>query len=139
MKRSLLIAALVACTAMMAKAQSAPTAVDSNSLNIPIITFETEVIDFGTIPYGSDGNREFKFRNTGKEPLLIQDVVKGCGCTLLTPTSKDPIKPGGSGTIKFNYDTKRVGNFDKTINVISNASVPNKTLHFKGSVLPQKQ
>ena len=33
--------------------------------------FENETHDYGTIKQGADGNCEFKFKNTGKEPLII--------------------------------------------------------------------
>ena len=43
------------------------------------ITFETDVIDYGTIKKGDDGLREFKFTNTGSTPLLITQVRSSCG------------------------------------------------------------
>jgi hypothetical protein len=138
MKKVLLLIAVTAACTFTAKAQSGG-AIDSTQLNVPIITFESETIDFGTIEYDANGDREFKFKNTGREPLVIKDVIKTCGCTTPAPWPKDPILPGQSGSIKFHYDTKRVGNFDKTITIVSNASEPNKVLHFKGNVLPQKQ
>jgi hypothetical protein len=138
MRKLVLMLAVTAAT-FTAKAQSKTTAIDSTNLNQPVITFESETIDFGTIEYDANGNREFKFKNTGKEPLIITSVVKSCGCTTPEEPSKEPIKPGGTGVIRFHYDTKRVGAFEKTLTVNSNGSVPSKILHFKGNVLPQKQ
>ena len=46
------------------------------------ITFETDVIDYGTIKKGDDGLREFKFTNTGSSPLFITQVRSSCGCTI---------------------------------------------------------
>ena|ERR1051326_350363 len=138
MKKLILLCAVIACTAISAHAQPGPVPQDTNA-NKPVITFESETIDFGTVNYDSDGNREFKFKNTGKSPLVIKDVIKSCGCTTPAPPPKDPILPGQTGVIKFHYDTKRVGMFEKTITIVSNSTEPNKVVHFKGTVLPQKQ
>ncbi|WNH08998.1 DUF1573 domain-containing protein [Thalassobellus suaedae] len=48
------------------------------------IKFETETIDYGTIENNSDGNREFKFTNTGNAPLVITNAKGSCGCTVPT-------------------------------------------------------
>ncbi|GIV29757.1 MAG: hypothetical protein KatS3mg028_0823 [Bacteroidia bacterium] len=56
--------------------------------NAPEIKFETEVIDYGVIPYDSDGVREFKFKNVGKSPLTITNVQGECGCTATTIDGK---------------------------------------------------
>lgn len=114
----------------------------STKVDGPVITFEKMEHDYGTIQQGADGNCEYKFKNTGNEPLIISDVRKSCGCT--TPTwSKEPILPGKSGVIKVGYDTNRIGAFTKTITVISNATNPSVELKFMGNVLakdatPQK-
>lgn len=95
--------------------------------------FETDVLDYGTIENGSDGNRVFKFKNVGNEPLIISDAKGSCGCT--TPEwPKEPIAPGASGTIKVHYDTKRTGNFTKTVTLTSNAVEASKILTIKGNV-----
>jgi hypothetical protein len=97
------------------------------------ITFETDVHDFGTINQGGDGTYEFKFKNSGKEPLIIQSAQGSCGCTV-PQWPKEPIRPGGSGVIKVSYDTKRVGAFTKTVTVTTNGAVPTKVLTIKGTV-----
>lgn len=95
--------------------------------------FESETIDYGTIDNGSDGNREFKFTNVGTEPLIISNAKGSCGCT--TPEwPKEPIAPGAAATIKVHYDTKRTGNFTKTVTLTSNATEPTKVLTIKGNV-----
>ena len=95
--------------------------------------FETETLDYGTIENGSDGNREFKFTNVGTEPLIITNAKGSCGCT--TPEwPKEPIAPGASATIKVHYDTKRTGNFSKTVTLTSNAVEATKVLTVKGNV-----
>ncbi len=95
--------------------------------------FETETLDYGTIENGSDGNRVFKFKNSGTEPLIISNAKGSCGCT--TPEwPKEPIAPGASAEIKVHYDTKRTGNFTKTVTLTSNATEATKVLTIKGVV-----
>ena len=49
--------------------------------------------NFGKIKAGAKARHVFKFKNTGKEPLIIADAKASCGCT--TPEwPKEPIKPG---------------------------------------------
>jgi len=95
--------------------------------------FETETLDYGTIENDSDGNREFKFKNVGNEPLIISNAKGSCGCT--TPEwPKEPIAPGASSTIKVHYDTKRTGAFEKTVTLESNAIESSKVIRIKGNV-----
>ena len=147
MKKTILGIAAIMFTAFVTNAQS-PTAapqagttapvqntasVTPENPNAPDIIFENENIDYGTVEYDADGNREFKFKNKGKEPLIIYSATGSCGCTVPT-APKDPIKPGETGVIKVHYDTKRPGNFEKSVTVSSNAKTPSKTLKIHGVV-----
>ena len=98
------------------------------------MTFETDVHDFGTIDYAGNGTYEFKFKNTGTEPLIISDAKGSCGCTVPTYPKNIPIKPGETQAIKVTYDTKRAGNFTKTVTINSNAKIPQKVITIKGIV-----
>lgn len=130
MSKTILLFAVIAFNALTATAQ---VNTKNDSANMPVITFESEVIDYGTIAHMSNGDRVFKFKNTGKEPLIITEITRTCGCTVPT-VPKDPIKPGESGVIKVNYDTKRVGQFEKGMTIISNARNQNKVIKIKGTV-----
>jgi hypothetical protein len=98
------------------------------------VSFDKDVHDYGTVKQGGNGECEFKFTNTGTEPLIISDAKGSCGCTV-PEWPKTPIKPGESASIKVKYDTKRVGPINKTVTVTSNAGTePTKTLRIKGTV-----
>lgn len=101
------------------------------------MTFETEVIDYGTINQNADGLRTFKFTNTGSQPLIISNAKGSCGCTVPT-WPKKPINPGESGEIKVKYATNRLGPINKSVTVNSNASEPSKVLRIKGNVIEIK-
>ena len=137
MKKTILSFGMMLTMAFVAKAQDpnagAPNATPSINPNAAKFQFVTETVDYGTIEQGAEGNRTFKFKNVGKEPLIISNAVGSCGCT--TPSwPKEPIKPGAEAEIKVHYDTNRVGNFQKTVTLTSNAAEPTKQLTIKGSV-----
>ena len=140
MKKILLSFGLLAFVAAGMQAQetkTAPAPVVVENPNAPIMTFETEVIDYGTIDQGADGVREFKFTNTGKEPLIISNSRGSCGCTVPT-WPKEPIKPGESSVIKVKYDTKRLGAINKSVTITSNASEATKVIRIKGQIVAPK-
>lgn len=101
--------------------------------NAAEINFEKETHDYGTIEQGANGVYEFKFTNTGKEPLVISNCKGSCGCTVPN-WPKEPIKPGATSAIKVSYDTKRVGKFNKTVTISSNAKTSTKTISIMGIV-----
>ncbi len=105
----------------------------------PNIAFEKSVFKIGEIKEdGGIKNYEFKFKNTGAQPLVVHNVKASCGCT--TPQwTKKPIPPGGSGVIKAVVDPRnRPGNFNKTITVSSNAQNATVVLRLAGKILPRK-
>lgn len=105
----------------------------------PVITFETNNYDFGKIKE-EDGKATyvFKFKNTGKAPMVVSRVQASCGCT--TPEwTKEPIEPGKGGTITVTYNPLgRPGAFTKSITVYSNSSEPQVTLIIRGEVVPKE-
>ena len=109
------------------------SAVKKDDPNAPEIAFENETHDYGTIKQGADGGCEFKFKNIGKDPLVISNARGSCGCTVPT-WPKEPIMKGQTGVIKVHYDTKRVGAFTKTVTLTSNAKSDSKVLTIKGVV-----
>ncbi len=113
------------------------TVAATNTTSNAEITFETDVHDFGTIEHGANGSYEFKFKNTGTEPLIITEARGSCGCTVPTYPKNVPIKPGETQVIKVTYDTKRVGNFLKTVTIQSNAKTHVSVITIKGTVLAE--
>ncbi len=136
MKKSIFTVSIIACLALSVQAQTntTPQPAVVQSATQAEIKFDRELHDFGTIPFSGNGTYEFKFKNTGKEPLIISNAQGSCGCTVPTYPKNTPIKPGETQVIKVTYDTKRVGNFTKTVTVYSNATTPEKILTIKGMV-----
>ena len=77
----------------------ATKAQNSKTQSGPEIEFEKIVHDYGDVSYNGDGKCEFRFTNTGNEPLLVLKPKSSCGCTVST-WPKDPILPGKSEVIE---------------------------------------
>ena len=85
MKKVLLTFGLLAFIAAGVNAQGTTTNKPAETKvvnpNAPVMTFESEVVGYGTIEQNADGVRYFTFTNTGKEPLIISNARGSCGCT----------------------------------------------------------
>lgn len=132
-----LVLALGLCFALgsaaFAQEQTGAPPVTPKVTSLADIKFVKTEHDFGTIKQGGPSDCEFKFTNTGKEPLVLENCQQSCGCT--TPSCpKEPVLPGKSSVIKVHYDSNRVGPFTKTVSVSSNAKSGTVVLTIKGTV-----
>ena len=108
---------------------------EKKTTNGPEITFEETVFDYGEIMLNSDGTHEFEFTNTGNEPLILSRPRSSCGCTVPT-WPRQPILPGDKEKIKVTYNTSKVGAFNKTVTILSNAkNASSLVLRIKGKVV----
>jgi Protein of unknown function (DUF1573) len=106
----------------------------------PVIFFAEKEFNFGTIKE-IDGivQHDFQFTNRGKVPLIVNDVRSTCGCTVPAWT-REPVLPGKSGIITVRFDPKQLeGSVTKTIQIISNADVPQVVLSINGIVIPSEK
>jgi hypothetical protein len=100
------------------------------------IKFEKTTHNFGTF---SEANPvvscEFSFTNVGEQPLVINQAIASCGCTVPEYT-KTPIKPGEKGAIKVTYngEGKFPGHFKKSITVRTNGAVEMTRLYIEGDM-----
>ena len=78
----------------------------------------------------------FSFTNTGDAPLVINQAMPSCGCTVPEFT-KQPIQPGEKGEIKVTYNGqgKFPGHFKKSITVRTNAKVEMTRHYIEGEML----
>ncbi len=102
--------------------------------NAPEFQWVSDTYDFGSIPQGIPVQAKYEFTNTGKEPLIITDVQKTCGCTK-TDWSKEPVMPGQKGWVLAEYNAANEGAFNKAITVTANAKTATVKLYFKGTVV----
>ena len=104
------------------------------------IKFNKLTHDFGNFPETSPVvSCTFTFTNTGDKPLVINQAVASCGCTVPEYT-KDPVKPGEKGAIKVTYNGtgKFPGHFKKSITVRTNSKVEMTRIYIEGTMEEKK-
>ena len=104
------------------------------------IKFDKLTHDFGKFSESSPVvTCTFTFTNTGNKPLVINQAVASCGCTVPEYT-KDPIQPGQKGSIKVTYNGtgKFPGHFKKSNTVRTNAKVEMTRLYIEGDMEEKK-
>ena len=133
MKKLVILIGILVMSVSFAKAQEVETA----PVTGPAIEFEKTTHNYGDVPYNGNGECEFRFTNTGTEPLILQRPRSSCGCTVPS-WPREPILPGESQVITVTYRTTKVGEIRKSITVTSNAvNQPTVTLYITGRVLEQ--
>lgn len=82
---------------------------------------------------------EFTYTNVGNAPLIINQAMASCGCTVPTYT-KEPVQPGKTGKLKVTYNGagKFPGHFRKTITVRTNGKVEMTRLSIEGDMEESK-
>ncbi len=106
-----------------------------DNTNIAAFNFETTTHDFGTVEEtGGPISFTFNFTNTGKVPLVIQNVQPSCGCT--TPDwTRQPVPPGKTGFVKAEYNPmNRPGAFNKSLTITANTNPAITRLYIQGTV-----
>lgn len=116
---------------------SSANAGDVDPDKLAAIEFEELEFDFGEVIEGQKVVHEYRFTNTGENPLVITSAKGSCGCTV-PEYPKDPISPGASAVITVNFDSEgRVGPANKTVTLQANTSPNTHTLILKGNVLEE--
>lgn len=102
-----------------------------------IMYVEDNEYNFGTIAMGEKVERTFLFKNTGTEPLIIENAFSTCGCTI-PEYPKTPIAPGSYDNVKITFDSAgKIGVQNKAITFKTNGS-PNKSfIYLKGVVITE--
>ena len=109
------------------------TSRDEAQKKLPVMSFEKEEHDFGTIAQGTPQETSFKFTNTGDAPLIITDAKSSCGCTVPQYPKNTPIAPGEL-LVKFNGSGQN--QVTKTITVTANTEKGTEMLRIKAFVNP---
>ena len=103
------------------------------------IQYENPVFDYGTVDEGEIVKHQYKFKNTGNEPLVISNCKGSCGCTVPT-WPKEPIQPGADGEIKVEFNSKgKPGPQRKQVTVTANTTPTETFLVIKGEVHGKEQ
>jgi len=109
-----------------------------DTVNVAKIIFAETTFDFGEVVEGEVVTHVFKFKNTGKIPLVINNAHSTCGCTV-PRWPKEPVPPGKEGEINVEFNSKaRPGFQEKPVVISANTYPSNTTVYIKGYVNPGK-
>lgn len=141
MKKFILLSFILAAFSMVVVAQTEePVKVDPVEQNEggPIMSLESNTVDYGTIKQHGEPLRVVKFTNTGTEPLVIKNARGSCGCTVPT-WPKDPIMPGAEAEIEIRYATNRLGKINKTVKITTNEGGEPHVIKVVGNILKPEE
>ncbi len=140
MKKLFLLSFVFAAFSMVAVAQSTepttPTKTEAPAPETggPIMSLESNTVDYGTLNQHGEPLRKVSFTNTGTEPLVIKNARGSCGCTVPT-WPKEPILPGASADIEIRYATNRLGKINKTVKITTNEGGDAHVIKVIGNIL----
>ena len=124
MKKTILLTLMLVC------------ALTINAQKPAQIKFDKTTHNFGTF---SEKNPVvscvFTFTNVGEEPLVINQAMASCGCTIPDFT-KESVLPGEKGEIKVTYNGRgaSAGHFRKTVTVRTNGATEMTRLYIEGDI-----
>jgi len=102
--------------------------------NTTTVQMIDSVYNFGSVISGEKVEYNYKFKNTGNNPLVVFEAHASCGCTVPEKPEK-PVLPGETGYLKVVFNSEgRHGVNEKEINVSSNANPGFPILKLKGEV-----
>lgn len=131
MKKFLIMSVMLMASVCFAMAQQ----------NQASIKFDKMIHNFGTFSEDQPTQKcVFTFTNVGTAPLIINQAVASCGCTIPSYI-KAPIKPGEKGEIKVTYNGTGAfpGHFKKTITVRTNGVTELTRLYIEGVMSENKK
>ena len=106
------------------------TAVPSSILTT--IKVDQSEIDMGTFPWKKKQEKKLSIKNTGKAPLVINEVITSCGCTTVE-YDKTPVPLDMSVTLHISYEAEHPEFFNKTIRIFCNTTSSPIAIKIKGS------
>ena len=104
----------------------------------PYASLSEEEIDMGVMKAGSNGDGTITLTNLGEPDLLIARIRSSCG--LMIPTwPETAISRGDTVSVRFRYNTSRLGSFERKITIHTNGWQKNLIVTVKGEVIPEEQ
>ena len=90
--------------------------------------------EMGEVLYRTPVFIRFPFRNLSAEPLTIDNIRTGCGCTA-PEWSEAAVAPGDTSSIVIEYDAEKMGYFKQWIRVFFHGQRQPERLWIEGEVV----
>ena len=103
------------------------------------IAFESTYFNFRDLNQGEKATHTFSFKNIGDAPLILNNVLSTCGCTV-PEWPKEPILKDSTGVIRVLFDSSsKIGRQNKVITIRSNSKEGDFRLRISAMVLPPEK
>lgn len=108
------------------------------SIRNTTVYVEDSIRHYFPIRQGEQLSILYKVENTGKDPLMIQDIHTSCGCVILEQDAKRLVPPQGATYLHLNYNSrKNVGEVQHSVRIYGNIEpFGMKELSFVVNVVP---
>ena len=116
------------------------SSVKAQSSSVAQLKFDNLEWNFGDIAEdGGEVKHTFTFTNLSSKPVIVLEVVTGCGCTT-SSYSRKPVMQGEKGEVTVVFNPMNLpGRFNKSASILTSASSQPITLKLEGNVIPRKK
>ncbi len=97
-----------------------------------VLDFKEEDHDFGKIPYGKPVEFDVMIKNISQEPVKIENVKVGCGCTTPKYEQGKSYSPGEDFKVTLGFTGYADGPFEKHVDISFNNGLT-KHIKFHGT------
>lgn len=97
-----------------------------------VLEFKEENHDFGKIPYGKPVEFEVAIKNISSEPVKIENVKVGCGCTTPKYEQGKTYAPGENFKVTLGFSGYADGPFEKYVDIFFSNGL-SKQIKFHGT------
>lgn len=97
-----------------------------------VLEFKEENHDFGKIPYGKPVEFDVMIKNISQEPVKIENVKVGCGCTTPKYEQGKSYSPGENFKVTLGFTGYADGPFEKYVDIFFNNGL-SKQIKFHGT------
>jgi hypothetical protein len=130
---SLFVAALVnAQTPAVASTTTTSVQTEQKADISKVLEFKEENHDFGKIPYGKPVEFDVAIKNISSEPVKIENVKVGCGCTTPKYEQGKTYAPGETFKVTLGFSGYADGAFEKSVDIFFNNGLT-KQVKFHGT------
>lgn len=96
------------------------------------------VYEMGTIKAGDQTVLELRLKNTLEKPVVINDVIRFCGCTI-PEFETAPILPQKFSVVKITFVADHLGLFSKSIRIYLDTQKKPVQILFRGEIVSKSK
>lgn len=101
---------------------------------MPVMSFDSEMHDFGRLSAGETISYSFHFKNTGNADLVISSASATCGCTV-ADYPRGRVAPGADGYVTVTFKSAgKAGQQYQEVTLVSNAQPATQKLKITAQV-----